>query len=311
MGNLNCNSKINRIIKWFLEEHRELVSGNRINSWAETLGIQLNEQGVLSEKGLFELFVLATLWNNPPTYNTEKGAQVFESIKNQYTLTNFKQAETNTTLKNELKKIATSTIGNQGIFDLLNYLTNETIWNKIKQILNSPKIGEQEADIERLSNLYGLFNPRRYSGGAFLTVKVFLIFRELRIQFRNIEKYQYHPAICCIPDSHVRNALKELGLISDDRIDVKSLISYSQIVAEHFCTGTYELYDLPLFFVHKENCLNKIIAAGSCASTSEKDAGYCPSCGSPLIWRQARLTGEFYKGCTNFRGGCRWHNRSY
>jgi len=40
-------------------------------------------------------------------------------------------------------------------------------------------------------------------------------------------------------------------------------------------------------------------------------AGTCPKCGSPLVWRRARLTGELYKGCTNYQGGCRYHERSY
>lgn len=42
-----------------------------------------------------------------------------------------------------------------------------------------------------------------------------------------------------------------------------------------------------------------------------KDAGICPKCGSKLVWRKARLTGELYRGCTNWEGGCRYHERSY
>ena len=39
--------------------------------------------------------------------------------------------------------------------------------------------------------------------------------------------------------------------------------------------------------------------------------GKCPLCGSNLVWRQAKKTGEMYKGCTNFDGGCRYQERSY
>lgn len=37
----------------------------------------------------------------------------------------------------------------------------------------------------------------------------------------------------------------------------------------------------------------------------------CPLCNSPLVERTARKTGEHYLGCTNFDGGCRYHERSY
>jgi serine/threonine protein kinase len=40
-------------------------------------------------------------------------------------------------------------------------------------------------------------------------------------------------------------------------------------------------------------------------------AGTCPLCGSNMVWRQATKTGEMYKGCTNFEGGCRYQERSY
>jgi hypothetical protein len=40
-------------------------------------------------------------------------------------------------------------------------------------------------------------------------------------------------------------------------------------------------------------------------------AGTCPLCGSNMVWRQATKTGELYKGCTNFEGGCRYQERSY
>jgi len=40
-------------------------------------------------------------------------------------------------------------------------------------------------------------------------------------------------------------------------------------------------------------------------------AGKCPNCGSQLVWRRARRTGELYRGCTTFKGECRWQDRSY
>ena len=40
-------------------------------------------------------------------------------------------------------------------------------------------------------------------------------------------------------------------------------------------------------------------------------AGICPRCGSTLVWRRAQLSGELYRGCTNYEGGCRYHERSY
>lgn len=40
-------------------------------------------------------------------------------------------------------------------------------------------------------------------------------------------------------------------------------------------------------------------------------AGICPRCGSTLVWRRAQLTGELYRGCTNYSGGCRYQERSY
>lgn len=39
--------------------------------------------------------------------------------------------------------------------------------------------------------------------------------------------------------------------------------------------------------------------------------GICPRCEFPLVWRRAQRTGESYRGCTNFKGGCRYHERSY
>jgi tetratricopeptide (TPR) repeat protein len=40
-------------------------------------------------------------------------------------------------------------------------------------------------------------------------------------------------------------------------------------------------------------------------------AGVCPKCGSKLVWRVANKTGELYRGCDNFDGGCRYQERSY
>ena len=40
-------------------------------------------------------------------------------------------------------------------------------------------------------------------------------------------------------------------------------------------------------------------------------AGVCPKCGSKLVWRVAQKTGELYRGCDNFDGGCRYQERSY
>lgn len=40
-------------------------------------------------------------------------------------------------------------------------------------------------------------------------------------------------------------------------------------------------------------------------------AGMCPVCGSQLFWRRAKKTGELYRGCTNYNGGCHYNERSY
>lgn len=39
--------------------------------------------------------------------------------------------------------------------------------------------------------------------------------------------------------------------------------------------------------------------------------GICPRCGTPVKWRRARKTGELYRGCDNYEGGCRYHERRY
>ena len=46
-------------------------------------------------------------------------------------------------------------------------------------------------------------------------------------------------------------------------------------------------------------------------SSSNENAGKCPDCGHPLVWRKATKTGELYRGGTNFDGGCRYNKRSY
>jgi len=246
----------NEIAQWFIREYGAWAKDHKLVSWAEKLGITLNCEGTLDEEELFHLFVLAVLWNNPPTYRTQIGEKIFRKIKDEYTLSNLKVA---TVFRNKelLEHLAFEEIGDlkhtRAILNLLMFIASENIWMKIKQILDSPKIGNEECDLERLRHLWDLFNsPRRE---AYLTIKIFLVFREIRIQFRDTGMYQYHPAICCIPDSHVRKALAKLKLIQDaKRTDFQSLASCSRTVAEHFCRGLYDLYDLPLFFWHKEVC---------------------------------------------------------
>jgi len=243
--------KCNKIIDWFTRTYGEWALDNKLVSWAEKLGIRLNRDGMLDEEELFRLFVLALLWNNPPTYTAEKGEKVFKNIKEEYTLSNFRKAAHNYMIKDRLEQIALVTIQNLHIFNLLMYIANENeVWVEIRRILMSPKIGDVESDLRRLRQLWGIF--KYVKKGAYLTVKTFLIFREIRIQFRETGKYQYHPAICCVPDSHVRSALVKLGLIKDaTETGLQSLADCSRIVAKYFCRDPYELYDLPLFFWHK------------------------------------------------------------
>lgn len=236
------HNRVDQVIPWFISEHKDWLEDSKLVSWAEKLGIHLNHQGAIDEEELFHLFVLAVLWNNDPTYPAEKGEQVFREIKREYTLRNFREAEQNDLLAKELNSIAHNFIGNPDVFSLLMFIANGrandgNIWTKIRGILNFPGIGYKADDVNRLKELFGVFNPRKYRGNAYLTVKTFLIFREIRIQFRNIGKYQYHPAICCIPDSNVRNALRKLDLLEKPGTDINSLISSSKIVAEYFCKG--------------------------------------------------------------------------
>jgi len=243
-----------KIARWFIETHNELVHDNRLKSWAEKLGIKLNNNGILDERQLFHLFVLALLWNNPGTYGAKKGEKAFRNIRDKYTLENFVRATKNESLANELRT-ADDSLWNPNVFNTLLFIAGgqvkgERIWKKIQHTLISPIIGNKKSDLDRLKQLYDIFNPKP-SERAYLTVKTFLIFREVRIQFRNTKKFQYHPSICCIPDSRVRNALKRLNLINNIGNDFKTLRSASEIVSQHFCEGSYELYDLPLFFWEK------------------------------------------------------------
>lgn len=314
MNSCRCSE----IIKWFTEKYGEWIRDNRLISWAGKLGIKLNRDGILDNGQLFHLFVLAVLWNNKPTFKAEKGEQVFLKIKQKYTLKNFAEVAKNDVLANTLRSIAYDTIRNPHVFNLLMFIANgevngEKVWTKIKRILNSPGFGNRGSDVNRLKELYGIFNPRKYEEKAYFTVKTFLVFREIKIQFRSTGRYQYHSIICCIPDSNVRKALKKLNLWYRTGNDINSLISASEIVAENFCTDIYELYDLPLFVWYRE----KIKKHPFCKKEGKTQyvkcghAGICPLCGAPLVWRRAQLTGELYRGCTNFKGGCRWNDRSY
>ncbi len=239
-----------RIARWFIQDHREWIQGARLKSWAEKLDIKLNTNGILDVSQLFHLFLLALLWNNPGTYRAKTGERVFQRIKGKYTLENFIKAAKNNALVSELKAIDNS-VWNPHIFNTLSLIANgkigsEKVWTKILRILTFPEIGNKEDDINRLSQLFNLFNPPRPKG-AFLTVKTFLIFREIRIQFRDTRKFLYHPAICCVPDSKVRSALHGLHLLDSTGNDFQTLKRASQITSANFCTDEYELYDLPLF----------------------------------------------------------------
>lgn len=303
------------IAEWFIEKHSEWVEDNKLVSWAAKLGINLNVNGKLDEGQLFQLFVLAILWNNKPTYRAEIGEEVFQHIKNEYTLNNFRKASQDSNLKNRLMETAYKIIRNTQVYELLMFIINEklngkNIWETIKEILEFPVIGNEEEDLKRLKELYKLFNSPCYDRKAYLTVKTFLVFREIRIQFREYGKYQYHPRICCVPDSNVRRALKDLGLMGEVRNDLNSMMTASRLMANAFCTEEYELYDLPLFFWYKEEGKHSSTGISKMPSTEGKYAGVCPKCGSPLVWRRAKRTNEIYRGCTNF-SQCRWNDRSY
>ncbi|MCW3985306.1 MAG: ogr/Delta-like zinc finger family protein [Candidatus Bathyarchaeota archaeon] len=314
MNSIECAE----IAEWFMKHHSDRVQNKRLLSWAGKLGIKLNCKGELDEDQLFHLFVLAALWNNEPTYEAGKGEQVFQTIKKDYTLEHFREAESKGEFREDLKNIAYKGIQNPNTFVLLKFIaTGKTqrgnVWQEIRRVLELPGIGNKEIDINRLRQLYGIFNPREYKAKAYFTVKSFLIFRELRIQFKETGRYQYNPIVCCIPDSHVRMELTNLNLIQQAGNDIDSLIAASEMVAKYFCTNAYELYDLPLFFWHKRSKKNteKMVSQDQAGAIRGRSAGICPSCGSPLVWRRARKTRELYRGCTNFDGGCRWKDRSY
>ncbi len=325
MNEQDLYSKCNQIIDWFVRNHNEWVKENKLVSWAERLGIKLIHNNTLDENSLFHLFVLGVLWNSRPTYRTQKGEEVFRKIKDTYTLTKFRDAYSNEETRKRLIQTARDEIGNEGIFNVLNFIANGSIdnvqiWPEINSILTSENSSYKDFDVSRLKRLYYLINPpnrkRNYDGNAYLTKKVFLIFREIRIQFRESGNFQYHPSICCVPDSHVQQALIKLGILDKQQNQIEGLLKVSEIVSEYFCEFPYELYDLPLFFANKENFLQNILQLKSEEEVASKQdfvesAGICPMCGSKLVWRKARKTGERYRGCTNFQRGCRWNDRSY
>lgn len=324
MNEQDLHHKCNQIIDWFVENHNKWVEENKLVSWAGELGIKLNYNDTLDENALFHLFVLGALWNSRPTYRAEKGEEVFRKIKDTYTLKKFRDAYSNKETRKILIQIAREEIKNEGIFNILNFIANGNVndaqvWANITNLLTSNNIGERDSDVNRLKRLYYLFNPttgkRYYEGQAYLTKKIFLIFREIRIQFKKSGKFQYHLSICCIPDSHVQQALIKLGIPYKEQNKIEELLKVSEIVAEHFCKFPYELYDLPLFFANKENILQNILQLKPenifSGTVCGEDAGICPKCGSKLVWRKAKRTGELYRGCTNFQGGCRWNDRSY
>ncbi len=306
---------LREIAEWFIEKHDKWVENNKLVSWAEKLGIKLNANGKLDKGQLFQLFVLAILWNNKPTYRAKIGEEVFKKIKSEYTFDNFQRAAQDGNMKSRLRKIASEIIRNMRVYELLMFIANgtlngKTIWAVIEEMLEFPVIGNEEDDLRRLKGLYELFNPPCSDMEAFLTVKTFLVFRETQIQFREVEKYHYHPVICCVPDSNVRKALKGLGLLGDVKNDLNSMIMASRLMADAFCTEEYELYDLPLFFWYKEEGKHPSIEISRTQPTRGKHAGVCPKCGSPLVRHRAKRTNEIYRGCTNFPQ-CRWNDRSY
>jgi len=61
----------------------------------------------------------------------------------------------------------------------------------------------------------------------------------------------------------------------------------------------------------KDSYSSKTNKVGETTPKRGEYAGECPRCGSPLVWRKANITGELYRGCTNYDGGCRYQERSY
>ncbi len=258
---------------------------------------------------------------------SREGEAVFRKIKGSYTLKRFKESHSNTETREILIQKAKKEIKNEAVFNILDFavngiVNNTQVWTKINDILTSKNSGDGTSDVNRLKHLYYIFNPinegRYYEGQAYLTKKVFLIFREIRVQFKKSGKFQYDPSICCVPDKHVEKTVTAIFPINSrpEKNGIEWLLKISERVAEYFCTSSYELYDLPLFFVHKENILHDILDgvsehAFSVQCKNGADAGICPNCSSKLVWREAQNTGESYRGCENFQGGCRWNDRSY
>ncbi|MEM2282409.1 MAG: hypothetical protein QXH26_02525 [Candidatus Hadarchaeales archaeon] len=152
------NSACKKIAEWFTEKHNKWVENNKLVSWAEKLGIKLNANGELDEEQLFQLFVLAILWNNKPTHKVKTGEKIFREIKSDYTLDNFQRATRDHNVENRLRKIAAETIRNLEVYGLLTLIVNGTlngknIWTRIKEILNSPVIGNKQDDLRRWKEL--------------------------------------------------------------------------------------------------------------------------------------------------------------
>ena len=158
------------------------------------MGIRLNCSDTLDEGSLFHLLVLGVLWNSCPTYRVERGEAVFRKIKGSYTLKRFKESHSNTETREILIQKAKKEIKNEAVFNILDFavngiVNNTQVWTKINDILTSKNSGDGTSDVNRLKHLYYIFNPinegRYYEGQAYLTKKVFLIFREIRVQLRN------------------------------------------------------------------------------------------------------------------------------
>lgn len=155
----------NEIAEWFIKRHKERTQENKLVSWAQTLGIVLNDHGTLKHDQLFHLLVLAILWNSEPTYEVEKGEEIFRHIKEKYTLQGFHEAGRDEPLSNELRILARDVIGNPAVFNALWFATHgtigaESVWSRIIKTLETPVIGSKEDDLLRLRRLHGISIPR-------------------------------------------------------------------------------------------------------------------------------------------------------